>query len=147
MYVLNMATFSERLSELMLEKEIKSHELAAVIGVSTNTVNDWRRGRFQVFLSNALKLADFFGCSLDYLMGRTLSDTDFIPQPCPSFYPHFLTVLEKCGVTAYRMREESQIKGAYFNNWKKGSDPLMPTLIIAAEYLDVTLDYLVGRES
>lgn len=141
-----MAEFAERLSELMLEKNIKAQELAAILGVNKSSIHDWKRGKFNVFLSNALKLADFFGCSLEFLIGRSETVIDYTPQPCPPFYPRFLAVLEECGVTAYRMREESKIKGAYFNNWKKGSDPLIPTLLVAADFLGVTLDYLVGRD-
>jgi len=142
-----MATFSERLSELMLEKEIKSHELASIIGVCTNTVNDWKRDKFHITLTNALKLADFFGCSLDYLIGRSDKDMDFTPKDCPPFYSHFISVLKESGVKPYHMRRDSPIKGAYFNNWKKGADPLIPTLVVAADFLGVTLDYLVGRDN
>jgi len=141
-----MATFSERLSELIEEKNIKSHELAKIIGVNTTTINDWKRGKYQVFLANAIKLADFFECSLDYLMGRNDDISDFTPRPCPLFYERFLEVLEKQDISTYRIRTESGISGGHFNNWKIGRDPLIPTLIPVAEYLDVTLDYLVGRE-
>jgi len=141
-----MPDFAERLSELMAEKETKSHELAAVLGVNTSSVNDWKRGKFQVFLSNALKIADFFGCSLEFLMGRSETVIDYTPQPCPPFYPRFLAVVEERGFTTYLMRKESPIKGAYFNKWKQGADPLVPTLAFAADYLGVTLDYLVGRD-
>ena len=141
-----MATFSERLTDLMLEKEIKSHELAAAIGVNTSTVNDWRRGKFQVFLSNVLKLADFFDCSLEYLMGRSETEIDYDPQPCPFFYDRLIAVMTEKGFSTYRMRKESPAKGAHLNKWKQGTDPLVPTLIAVADFLDVTLDYLVGRD-
>ena len=141
-----MATFQERLTELIAEKEIKSQELAAIIGVNPTTVNDWKRGKYTVFLANAIKLADFFRCSLDYLIGRSDDSNDFKPCPCPPFYIRFLTVLEKCGISTYRIRNDSGISGGHFNNWKIGRDPLIPTLIPIADYLDVSLDYLVGRE-
>ncbi|MCL2860869.1 MAG: helix-turn-helix domain-containing protein [Firmicutes bacterium] len=141
-----MENFATRLSGLMIEKDISAQKLSSIIGVDKSTIHGWKRGT-QVFLSNAIKLANFFECSLDYLMGRSDNDLNFTPRPCPPFYQHFRTALEHLGITAYRMRKESQITGAYFNDWKKGADPLMPTLIAAADYLDVTLDYLVGRET
>jgi len=142
-----MATFSERISDLMLEKEIKSHELATIVGVDTTSVNSWKRGKFQMFLSNAIKLADFFECSLDYLVGRSDDVNEVSAKQCSPFYSRFIAVVEECGYSTYRLRKESPIKGAHLNKWKKGTDPLMATLIIAAEFLGVTLDYLIGRES
>jgi len=112
-----MTIFADRLSALMIEKNIPARELAAVLGVSKSTIHDWKRGKNHTFLSKAIKVADFFGCSLDYLMGRSDTDTEISHCSCPPFYTHFLTVLESCNVSAYRMREESRIKGAYFNNW------------------------------
>ncbi|MCL2556022.1 MAG: helix-turn-helix domain-containing protein [Firmicutes bacterium] len=141
-----MATFSERLTELMAEKEIKSYELANIIGVNTTTINDWKRGKYQVFLANAIKLADFFRCSLEYLMGRNEDFGDFEPKHCPTFYPRFLAVMAEKDCTTYRIRTDSSISGGHFDRWKSGSDPLVLTLTTVADYLDVTLDYLVGRE-
>ena len=141
-----MATFSERISDLMVEKEIGSPQLAAIVGVDATTVNNWKRGKFQMFLSNAVKLADLFECSLEYLVGRCDNVNYFISKPCPPFYDRFLAVMEKCGYSTYRLRKESPIKGAHLNKWKKGTDPLMATLVIAADFFGVTLDYLVGRE-
>jgi len=141
-----MATFSERISDLMNEKEIGSPQLAATVGVDATTVNNWKRGKFQLFLSNAIKLADFFKCSFEYLVGRCDNETEYAANPCPPFYPRFLAVMEECGYTTYRLRKESPIKGAHLNKWKKGTDPLMATLIIAADFFGVTLDYLVGRD-
>lgn len=141
-----MPSFNEQLTDLMFEKGISPKELAAKIGVNTSSVNDWRSNRSNIFLSNALKIVDLFECSLEFLMGRTETVIDYIPQPCPPFYAHFVAVLKKSGFTTYRMRKESPIKGAYFNKWKHGSDPVMPTLLVVADFLGITLDYLVGRD-
>ncbi|MCL2860904.1 MAG: helix-turn-helix domain-containing protein [Firmicutes bacterium] len=142
-----MVTFSERISDLMAEKEVKSNELAAIIGVNATTITDWKRGKYHIHLTHAIKLADFFECSLEYLMGRSEDFSDFKSKKSPPFYTQFLSVMAECNCTTYRIRRDSGISGGHFNNWKKGSDPLMPTLFLVADYLDVTLDYLVGRES
>jgi len=36
--------------------------------------------------------------------------------------------------------------GYAINKWKQGSDPLVPALQTAADFLGVTLDYLTGRD-
>jgi len=141
------ATFSERISELKQEKEISSHDLATVVGVDRRTIDCWRSGDYQLQLNHAIKLADFFECSLEYLMGRSDDVTKYTFKPCPPFYSRFLAVLGERGITTYRLRKDSPIKGGHLSKWKEGCNPLMVTLITVANYLDVSLDYLVGRES
>jgi len=140
------SNFGETLSELMIERNISSKKLATAIGVSVSTINDWKRGKFKLYLSNLKKVADFFNCSLEFLMGRSDNLLDYIPKPYPPFYPHFRKVIEQCGTTRSRMSKESRIKDSYFTEWSKGSDPHVVSLIEAADYLNVTIDYLIGRD-
>ena len=138
--------FGDRLSDLMLKENVKATELAAAIGVNTSSVNDWKRGKFQMYLSNLIKVADFFNCSLEYLADRTDTLLDYAPKPCPPFYARFREVMEERGKTRYRMTIDTGIKDSYFTEWSKGSDPHVVSVTEAADYLGVTLDYLVGRD-
>ena len=69
----NKNIFHERLTELMIEKGVNTVSLAAAIGVSDETVRRWKNGERDILLSQLVKLADYFQCSLDFLAGR--SDT------------------------------------------------------------------------
>lgn len=46
-------------------------ELAAKMGVKQNTLSAWETGSSNPELSSAVRLADFFEVSLDYLLGRS----------------------------------------------------------------------------
>lgn len=46
-------------------------EVAEQIGVSTNTLYSWEQGEKEPVSSNLMKLADFYGCSAEYLLGLT----------------------------------------------------------------------------
>lgn len=46
-------------------------EVAELIGVSTNTLYSWEHGEKEPVSSNLMKLADFYGCSPEYLLGLT----------------------------------------------------------------------------
>lgn len=66
-----MAKFSERLRELRKERGLKQREMAEICGLKLRSYQDYE---YQVSYPSALglvALADFFGVSLDYLMGRT----------------------------------------------------------------------------
>ena len=141
------ATLGERLSELMYQKSISSAELAEMLDVTPQTVNRWKRGEKQMMLSNLVSTANIFSCSLDFLTGRTDNFIlDFIPQKCPPFYQRLRQILSEKGFTRAKVIEETNIKSAHFYLWRKGADVIIPALIELADYFDVSLDYLVGRE-
>ena len=142
----NKNVFHERLTELMIEKGVNTVSLAAAIGVSDETVRRWKNGERDILLSQLVKLADYFQCSLDFLTGRSDSVLDYQVSEMPPFYDSLRAVMAEKGVTRYKLIKDLPIYGGYFTNWKKGKSPNILTLIMLADYLDVTIDYLVGRE-
>ena len=72
----NKNVFHERLTELMIEKGVNTVSLALALGVSDETVRRWKNGQRYILLSQLVKLADYFQCSLDFLAGR--SDEIFV---------------------------------------------------------------------
>ena len=142
----NASAFGERLTELMVINNIDTAHLAAAVGVHATTVQRWRRGTKYLFLSQLVKLADYFDCSLDFLTGRTDTVLDYSPKPCPPFYARFREVMAERGITRYRMSKETKIKDSDLTEWSKGTDPHLFSLIEVADYLNVSVDYLVGRE-
>lgn len=68
--------FGERLRELREERNITQKALAEVLGVSPRMVSFYESGAH--FLSDEYqlcRLADYFGVSTDYLLGRTSTRT------------------------------------------------------------------------
>lgn len=59
-----------RIKELRTEKKWSQRYLAAQINASPKTVNLWERGISEPTAGFIIKLADCFGCSVDYLLGR-----------------------------------------------------------------------------
>lgn len=60
-----------RILELLEEKGVSQKQLATAIGVSTGNVSDWKVGRAKPSIEVLGRIADFFGVSVDYLIGRT----------------------------------------------------------------------------
>lgn len=139
--------FGNRLSELMFDqKQMTSEKFAEIIGVNPSTVRRWRNGTLNIKLSRAVKIADYFQCSLEFLFGFTDVQLDFCIYPAPPFYPQLMAVMKKRGV-----RREAFVKGAKkshraFDAWKGGADPTMLVVIDLARFLDCRLDVLAGRE-
>lgn len=64
-------TFAERLKDLRTEKRIGQIELADKLQVSRGIISLWENGLREPTLSSLVKIAVFFGVSLDYLAGIT----------------------------------------------------------------------------
>lgn len=56
---------------IMSEKGIKKSKLSADTGISTGNISDWESGRSMPTAKKLDILANYFGCSIDYLLGRT----------------------------------------------------------------------------
>lgn len=66
-----MANFSERLKGLRKERRWTSKEMAEYLGVSQRAYLYYESAKNYPTIPGLLKLADFFGVSTDYLLGRT----------------------------------------------------------------------------
>ena len=66
-----MATFADRLKELRRERKLKQRELAEAYGIQIRTYQDYEYGKCYPTALGLVFLADYFGVSLDYLMGRS----------------------------------------------------------------------------
>lgn len=72
-----MAEIKDRIKKERLEKGLNQPELAKVMNISKQTVSHWENGIRIPDTLTLSKLADFFDCSVDYLLGRT-DDRDTI---------------------------------------------------------------------
>lgn len=59
-----------RISEIRKEKGISQKDLAKILNISPGNLCEWEKERIEPSISSLNKLADFFGCSVDYLIGR-----------------------------------------------------------------------------
>ena len=60
-----------RIKELREEKKLSQDEVARAIGTNQRNIGRWEKGENEPTSGFVLKLADFFQCSVDYLLGRT----------------------------------------------------------------------------
>lgn len=62
--------FWERYSDLCNSKNTKPNPVGKQIGVASSTISQWKNGSIPNG-ETLIKLADYFDCSVDYLLGRT----------------------------------------------------------------------------
>ena len=62
----------EIFAKLMADRGLTSYRVAMDTGVSQATLSDWKRDRSTPKLPKLQKLADYFGVSIEYLMGTAM---------------------------------------------------------------------------
>ena len=62
--------FKDILKELRIEKGIGQVTLSNSLGVSKGVISMWENGLREPTLSSLIAIADYFGVSIDYLVGR-----------------------------------------------------------------------------
>ena len=67
---------SSRIKELRKQKKLTQKQLAEKINVDCSAVTKWETGKANPDFEKQQFLADFFGVSVDYLLGRTSSITE-----------------------------------------------------------------------
>ena len=65
----------EKIKELRKIKGICQKDIASILNKSITCICDWERGRTEPNIQDLKKLADIFGCSIDYLLGRESEDS------------------------------------------------------------------------
>lgn len=55
----------------LLKERGKSEELSKNTGISTGNISDWKSGRSKPGMESLIKIANYFECSVDYLLDRT----------------------------------------------------------------------------
>ena len=61
---------AERIRELMKVEGISQYALAKKLGISQSTICNWLNGKKEPIIESLWKLADFFGETIDYIVGR-----------------------------------------------------------------------------
>lgn len=139
-----MSKLSDRLKELMFDRGLKSEALAKELGVAGSSVRGWMNATREIGLENAVKVADYFRCSLDYLSG--MSDVDCLvpPRELPPFYTALRRAMKSVGVSRYNVAK-NLLADSYFTGWANGKQPELRTVCLLADYLHVSVDFLIGR--
>ena len=59
------------IKDLREDHDLKQEDLAKVLNISQRTYSHYENGTRKIPLDILVALADYYGCSVDYLLGRT----------------------------------------------------------------------------
>lgn len=66
-----MVVFGERLKSLRLQNHLQQEQVARLVGVERSTVSMWENDLRQPSYATLVRLADVYGVTTDFLLGRT----------------------------------------------------------------------------
>lgn len=143
-----MNDFVEILEGFVLEKGLSLEKLSNECKVSSTQLSEYLRGVVIPSVKNAVKLSNYFNCSIDYLFGLTEdkgknlgTDYDFT-----GFLDKYQDLLNKNKITHYKFCKENNINESIIRLWKRGQKPSISTLYIIASKLCSSMDYLIGKK-
>lgn len=144
-------SFSERFNELIIYAETTPKKMSADLNHNIHDIYHWKSGtaRFMPSLKNIIMLADYFNCSIEFLLG--IDDENKLPNPkkqLPDFGAHFKKVLKEKGSNLYRLSLLAGCKNTSpYYDWINGkSTPRIDSLYKISKVLDCSIDYMLGRE-
>lgn len=141
-----MNEFQERLQDLLIENDLSRLQLAKRIDISFETLNGYFNKDFYPELSIAIKIANYFKCSLDYLMGVSQEYTNGEKNDL-TFVETVKKLLKENNLSIEKLMKEINLSETNFYRWQRGNNkPSMSSIIAISKFFDVSIDYLVCGE-
>ena len=140
-------TFSEQLKGLIFDKKTTLETLGNDLKIDLSQFYRWQRNSSVPSLDNLIKLSDYFEVTIDFLAGRKEQNYYSNHKESASFGERLQEIISKTGLSYYAFGKKHRVSRSTIRHWIRGeSDPLLDSLIKLADSLDVSIDYLVGRE-
>lgn len=135
--------FQERLQELIDDNNINKIVLAKKLDIPYTTIKGYFNDNRYPQINIATTLADYFGCSLDYLFGLSYEYTNKDKNK-RTFFTNLDKLRKDFKLSVYRIMRDLKMSEYTYYRWKKGMYPKTLKIIEIAKYFNVSVDYLVG---
>ena len=143
-----MSNLSERLADLITDTHKDVKTIAEEVGLPASCFTFYLKGERVPTVESMVKIADYFNCSTDYLLGLEEENKYLKFKPCPPF-PDRLEVIKKLyNFKTAQICESAGISRSGYYSWKRGEHmPFVDNLVKLAKQLDCRVDFILGRES
>lgn len=145
---MNLSNFAERLSELLFENDLNPPKLAKAIGCKRNTINRYLSGNNMPAVAILIRMADYFACTTDFLLGLEQENYANKFKTCPPFQEQLPFLCRYFDKTKYALQKETKIPESAIYNWQRGkTSPTIDSIIKIAKFFQCTVDFVLGRET
>ena len=144
--MVDLSNFGENLSALMMERNIKAPALAKLLKTDRSNITRYMRGDRLPSHTSFLAILNYFSVSADVILGLKdySSETEFLPTL--PFGDRLRTIMEETKTTQYSIVKNTPISGGSIYDWLTDKSlPSVSNLVILATFMEVSVDYLLGR--
>lgn len=142
-----MSEFGERLGELIFENNLKQNEFAEKAGIKPSCVTVYLQGKGLPTVESLIKIADYFQCSTDFLLGYEEENKSIMFKACPPFSEQILFLKKHFKRTAYQIYHNTNISKTCYYDWLSGKcKPTLDNVIRLAALFGCRIDFVLGRE-
>lgn len=129
------------------KKGLTQNELADLLGVSQQTISKYENGTREPDIDTLINLSRIFNVSIDYLLGLSTDNQNIYENFSNDIFQcHVLDELSFYNVSEQNFASEVNIDLEKMNEYLHGKKcPSPDELIIIADYLGLSLDFLFGR--
>ena len=138
-----METIKDRIVEILQERNISIPDFCKMAKIGKNAI--YELDDFTPSLPNVLKIADTLKISLDYIAGLTEKAEFNLKEYTFKFYENLKNELRLQNISQNKFMRDLNYSTEAFTRWKYGSIPHFSTVIEIANYLNTSIDYLIGR--
>ena len=143
-----MEVFIENLRDLITETNKSLRQLAVDSGVPVMQYSRYLKGSIPT-IEITLKIAKYFGCSLDYLFGlsndKETGKYKTYDYDISKFLGNYDKLLKQNNLTHYKFMKSSGYDESVIRHWKSGSIPRLDIVYFIAKNLGGSMDNLIGR--
>ena len=143
-----LSKLSKNLLALMKEHNLTASALGEKLGTHRTNITRYLQGKRLPSYSLFIKIVEYFNVSADVLLGR-LDYCDIQKfQPVQPFGAMLHKVLDETHTSQYELQKNLHFSSATTHAWLNNIRiPSVKHLEQLADYMDVTVDYLLGRIS
>lgn len=142
-----MSDFAERLSELVLYSDFTVSQLNQILHCGNSTLNHYLTGRHKPTVDMLVRVADYFNCTTDFLLGLEENSVAQSFNACPPFNERLNILCKEFSVSRYELQKRTKISESVMRYWARGkTKPSVDNLIKIANALECSVDFVLGRE-
>ena len=140
-----MSNFKETLKEILCEKNLSRREIAKISELK-NARLIYNLNNYNPKIDTALKIVDFLDSSLDYFERKIdYFSCEYDKDYKINFFENLKQTMEEQKIKVKTLCSETGIGESTYYDWKNGKMPQYENLVLVANYLDCSIDGLLGR--
>ena len=141
-----LSKFAETLYSLMREKNINAPALGKILETDRTNITRYLRAERLPLYHGFIALCEYFNVSADVLLGRVDYSNEELFQPIQPFSSTLRRIMKETGTSQYSIVKKLGVSGGTMYYWLSGKSlPTVENLDKLADFMDVSIDYLLGR--